>query len=240
MAWLVEVNQLSRFYGKHCVVKNLNFTLEKGQILGFLGVNGAGKTTTMQMLCGNLALSAGSVRINGIDLQKNPIKAKANLGYLPEIPPLYQDLTVDELLRYCAQLHRIPKALIQESLQETKQRCGLNTVSKRLIKQLSKGYQQRIGIAQAILHKPAVIVLDEPMVGLDPLQIKEIRQLIIELSQDHGIFLSSHLLSEVQTFCTHIQIIHQGELVLQQRVDLLTTESLEDIFLKLTSPLSPI
>ena len=240
MALLVNVTNLSRTYGKQCVVKNLNFTLKKGQILGFLGVNGAGKTTTMQMLCGSLAPSSGTIKINEIDLLKNPIKAKLNLGYLPEIPPLYKGLTVDEFLSYCAQLHRIPKTRIQESLQEAKQCCGLSTVSKRLINQLSKGYQQRIGIAQAIIHKPDVIVLDEPMVGLDPVQIKDIRQLIINLSEHHGIFLSSHLLSEVQTFCTHIQIIHEGELVLQQAADPTTAQSLEEIFLSLTSPSSSI
>ncbi|MCK4494568.1 MAG: ABC transporter ATP-binding protein [Methylococcales bacterium] len=235
MTYLVETNNLSRYYGRYCAVKDLNFNLKKGQIIGFLGINGAGKTTSLQMLCGNLAPSSGTIKINGIDLIKNPIEAKKHLGYLPEIPPLYKNLTVDEFLEYCAQLHHIPKAFITQEVQTVKNRCGLTSVSKRLISQLSKGYQQRIGIAQAIIHQPAVIVLDEPMVGLDPLQIKEIRQLLVTLSQHHGIILSSHLLSEVQTFCTDIQIIHQGELVLQQAMNTLTTQSLEDIFLSLTS-----
>ncbi|MCK5872045.1 MAG: ABC transporter ATP-binding protein [Methylococcales bacterium] len=235
MTCLVEVTNLHRFYGRNCAVKNLNFNLKKGQIVGFLGINGAGKTTTLQMLCGNLAPSSGTIKIKGIDLVKKPIEAKNHCGYLPETPPLYKNLTVDEFLEYCAQLHRIPNAFISPAIQMVKNRCGLITVSKRLISQLSKGYQQRIGIAQAIIHQPAVIVLDEPMVGLDPLQIKEIRQLLIDLSQYHGIILSSHLLSEVQTFCTDIQIIHQGELVLQQAMNTLTTQSLEDIFLSLTS-----
>lgn len=235
MTHLVEVNNLHRYYGRHCAVKEVSFSLKKGQIIGFLGINGAGKTTTLQMLCGNLTPSAGTVKINGIDLIQNPIEAKHHLGYLPETPPLYKNLTVDEFLEYCAQLHRIPKEAIAKKMHTVKNRCGLEMVSKRLISQLSKGYQQRIGIAQAIIHQPAVIVLDEPMVGLDPIQIKEIRQLLVDLSQHHGIILSSHLLSEVQTFCTDIQIIHHGELVLQQAMNTLTTQSVEDIFLSLTS-----
>ncbi len=215
---LVQVTGLYRYYAQHCAVENLSFSLTKGQILGFLGVNGAGKTTTLQMLSGTLAPSAGSIKIKGFDLLKHPLQAKLALGYLPETPPLYKDLTVDEFLSYCAKLHRVPKNNHQKSINNSKARCGLTQVGKRLITNLSKGYQQRVGIAQAILHKPEVILLDEPMVGLDPVQIKEIRHLIKDLAQAHGVILSSHLLSEVQASCTDVQIIHQGKLILKKTV----------------------
>ena len=218
MSELIQVKELYRYYGKHCAVKNLTFSLKKGEVLGFLGANGAGKTTTMQMLCGNLAPSSGSIRINDFDLLKSPKQAKLGLGYLPDTPPLYKDLTVDEFLHYCAKLHRITSLQITKAVTNAKERCGLNNVSKRIITNLSKGYQQRVGIAQAILHNPNVIILDEPTVGLDPIQIKEIRNLIKELGQEHGIILSTHILPEVQESCTHVQIIHQGELVLKETV----------------------
>lgn len=218
MTDLVYVENMTRYYGQQCAVNEVSFSLSKGEVLGFLGPNGAGKTTTMQMLCGNLAPSKGSVRINGIDLHKNPYAAKLNLGYLPDTPPLYKELTVNEFLRYCAQLHRLPKTQWATALQTALERCGLQSVANRLIGNLSKGYQQRLGIAQAILHNPTVIVLDEPTVGLDPLQIREIRLLIRELGQDHGIILSTHILSEVQESCTHVQIIQQGRLILKTSI----------------------
>jgi ABC-2 type transport system ATP-binding protein len=236
MSNLVEVKQLYRYYGQHCAVKNINFSLKKGQILGFLGVNGAGKTTTMQMLCGNLAPSSGEILINGVDLLANPVKAKQSIGYLPDQPPLYKELTVTEFLRYCAELHRIPKAEINDAVLSVQKRCGLTEVAPRLIANLSKGYQQRVGIAQAILHNPPLIVLDEPTVGLDPVQIKEIRTLIKELAAEHGVILSTHILSEVEETCTDVQMIHQGELVLNKSLAELELDkhSLEDIFLNLT------
>lgn len=218
MSALVQVTGLYRYYAQHCAVENLNFSLNKGQVLGFLGVNGAGKTTTLQMLSGNLAPSTGSIKIKGFDLLKQPLEAKFSLGYLPETPPLYKDLTVDEFLSYCAKLHRVAKPLQQKSINKCKEHCGLTQVGKRLITNLSKGYQQRVGIAQAILHNPDVILLDEPMVGLDPIQIKEIRHLIKNLGKERGIILSSHMLSEVQESCTHVQIIHQGKLILKKTV----------------------
>ena len=219
MTDLINAENLYRYYDQHCAVNAVSFSLAKGEVLGFLGQNGAGKTTTMQMLCGNLAPSAGSIRINGIDLLSNPKAAKVNLGYLPDTPPLYKDLTVNEFLLYCAQLHRIPNIQRTKALQTAKERCGLTDVAERLIGNLSKGYQQRVGIAQAILHNPAVIILDEPTVGLDPLQIREIRGLIRELGQDHGIILSTHILSEVQDSCTHVQIIQQGRLILKASIN---------------------
>ncbi|MDD5273987.1 MAG: ABC transporter ATP-binding protein [Methylovulum sp.] len=218
MTLLIEAEHLYRYYGKYCAVNDVSFTLERGQVLGFLGPNGAGKTTTMQMLCGLLAPSAGHININGIDLLAHPQRAKQTLGYLPDTPPLYKDLTVQEFLRYCGQLHGIAKNKLPQALRLAQERCGLQEVSRRLIGQLSKGFQQRLGIAQAILHNPEVIILDEPTVGLDPLQIREIRALIRELGQSHGVILSTHILSEVEDSCTHVQIIHQGQLVLHESV----------------------
>ncbi len=219
MTELIKANNLYRYYGQHCAIDNISFTLNKGEILGFLGPNGAGKTTTMQMLCGNLAPSAGQIVINGVDLLDSPKQAKSGLGYLPDIPPLYKDLTVNEYLDFCARLHRMPYPTIGRAIDKTKKRCGLEEVSERMIGNLSKGFQQRLGIAQAILHDPELIILDEPTVGLDPIQIKEIRSLIKELGNDHGIILSTHILPEVQESCSHVQIIHQGKLVLHETID---------------------
>jgi ABC-2 type transport system ATP-binding protein len=216
---LIQVDQLTRFYGDHRAVNNVTFTLEKGEILGFLGPNGAGKSTTMQMICGNLAPTSGQIRINGIDILDNPKEAKRELGYLPEIPPVYRELTVNEYLLYCARLHGIPREKHPAALDQARERCGLTEVGDRLIGNLSKGFQQRVGIAQAILHMPAVIILDEPTVGLDPLQIREIRELIRELGKEHGVILSTHILPEVQESCTQVQIIHKGSLVLNDSIE---------------------
>ena len=218
MANLIAVEHLSRYYGKYCAVNDVSFTLSKGEVLGFLGPNGAGKTTTMQMLSGNLAPSSGQIKINDFDLLDQPNNAKRSLGYLPDTPPLYKELSVQEFLHYCAQLHGIPANSIDPAINNAKERCGLGDVSHRLIANLSKGFQQRAGIAQAILHNPDVIILDEPTVGLDPIQIREIRALIRELGQDHGVILSTHILSEVQESCSHVQIIHQGQLILSESI----------------------
>jgi ABC-2 type transport system ATP-binding protein len=210
---LISVEQLERYYGHHLAVEAVSFELAQGEVLGFLGPNGAGKSTTMQMISGNLAPSAGRVRIKGLDLLDDPRRAKAEIGYLPEQPPVYRDLTVDEYLHYCARLHRVGKGRRAQAVSRAKQRCGLQEVGKRLIGNLSKGFQQRVGIAQAILHNPSVVILDEPTVGLDPNQIRDIRSLIRELGETHGIILSTHILPEVQATCTRVQIIHQGRLV---------------------------
>jgi len=219
---LVKVENLYRYYDDNCVVQDLNFELRKGEILGFLGPNGAGKTTTMQMLSGNLAPSAGQILINGIDILDQPKHAKACIGYLPEQPPLYPDLTVDEYLEYCACLNRVPhnKRLTARNL--AKERCGLKQMGNKLISNLSKGYRQRVGIAQAIIHSPAVVILDEPTVGLDPIQIREIRSLIVELGKEHGVILSTHILPEVQSVCSRVQIIHKGRLVFNDALSGLT------------------
>jgi len=210
---LVKVEGLYRYYGGRCAVHKLSFTLDKGEILGLLGPNGAGKTSTLQMLAGNLAPSAGSIHIAGIDLLDEPLAAKATLGYLPEVPPLYPDLTVDEYLDYAAALRRVPHPKRAAAVANARERCGLKDVGRRLIGNLSKGFQQRVGIAQAILHTPSVVILDEPTVGLDPIQIREIRELIRELGHEHGVILSTHILPEVQAVCSRVQIIHKGRLV---------------------------
>ena len=222
MSTLIEVEHLSRYFGKLIAVDNINFTVKKGEVLGFLGINGAGKTTTMQMLSGCLAPSLGSIKINGVDILREPLLAKRSIGYLPDTPPLYKDLSVREFLFYCGQLHAIPKSDINLALDKVLIRCGLTSVTNRLIAHLSKGFQQRIGIAQAIIHNPDVIILDEPTVGLDPLQIIEIRELIRELRQDHAVILSTHILTEVHETCTHLQIINQGKLIAKERVNSIT------------------
>ena len=210
---LVQVNHLSRYYGEHLAVNDVSFEVHRGEIVGFLGPNGAGKSTTMQMITGNLAPSAGQVLINGIDMAEQPKLAKSELGFLPEHPPLYKELTVDEYLTFCARLHRVSKSTLSSALGRAKERCGLTDVGKRLIGNLSKGYQQRVGIAQAIIHSPAVVILDEPTVGLDPIQIRQIRTLIRELGNDYSVILSSHILPEIQATCNRVKIINNGNLV---------------------------
>lgn len=210
---LIEVTHLSRHYGPIQAVNDISFSVSRGEVLGFLGPNGAGKSTTMQMLTGNLAPSHGAIKICGLDLLDQPKAAKAQIGYLPEQPPVYRELTVDEYLTFCARINRIAKSQVAKALASAKERCGLTEVSGRLIGNLSKGYQQRVGIAQAIIHSPAIVVLDEPTVGLDPIQIREIRSLIRELGKEHGVILSTHILPEVQMTCDRVQIISRGHLV---------------------------
>jgi len=216
---LIEARELSRRYGATVAVSGLNLTLRKGEILGLLGPNGAGKSTTLKMLAGCLAASSGSVRINGIDVAENPKLAKAHLGYLPEQPPVYPELTVDEYLRYAAGLHGVPGAEREAAVTRAKQSCGLADVAERLIGNLSKGYQQRVGIAQAIIHRPKVVILDEPTVGLDPNQIREIRSLIASLGAAHSVILSSHILPEIQAVCGRVMIINKGRVVYNEAVD---------------------
>jgi ABC-2 type transport system ATP-binding protein len=219
MSSLISVKNLTRRYGDFCAVNNISFELAAGDILGFLGPNGAGKTSTMQMLAGNLAPTFGEISINGIDLLENPKAAKASLGYLPENPPLYKEMTVTEFLQFCGRLHLIAKSQLAKVCDSAIERCGLGEVRHRLINNLSKGFQQRVGIAQAILHSPPVIILDEPTVGLDPIQILEIRQLIKNLGETHGIILCTHILPEVQAVCSRVQIINRGELVYRSSIE---------------------
>ncbi|MGH8757488.1 MAG: ATP-binding cassette domain-containing protein, partial [Burkholderiales bacterium] len=199
------------WFGARGAVLEINLELKKGEVLGFLGPNGAGKTTTMRMLTGNLAPSLGSIRICGIDLLDQPKAAKQLIGYLPEDPPLYRELNVDEYLALAARLHRVAKSALKNTMEQAKQRCGLNEVGKQLIGSLSRGYQQRVGIAQAIIHHPEVVILDEPTVGLDPIQMREIRTLIRELGGTHSVILCTHILPEVESVCDRVIIMHQGK-----------------------------
>jgi ABC-2 type transport system ATP-binding protein len=217
----VEAIELTRLYGGRKAVSDVSFNLNKGEVLGFLGPNGAGKSTTMKMLTGNLAPSSGSVKICGIDMIENPKEAKALIGYLPEMRPLYKELTVDEYLEIAARLHRVSTKNIKVAVERAKERCGLSHMSKRLIENLSNGYQQRVGIAQAIIHSPMVVILDEPTVGLDPIQIRDIRALIREIGSDHSVIISTHILPEVEMVCDHVQIIDKGQLVFNGSIDVL-------------------
>ena len=212
-ATTIAARGLTRNFGNYTAVDHIDLELKRGEVLGFLGPNGAGKTTTMQMLTGNLAPSGGAISICGIDLLDQPAAAKAKIGYLPETPPLYRELNVNEYLLLAAKLHRVPKAARREAIEVAKQRCGLSEVGKKLIGTLSKGFQQRVGIAQAIVHDPDVVILDEPTIGLDPNQIREIRSLIRELGGKHSVILSTHILPEVEALCDRVQILHHGSLV---------------------------
>ncbi len=218
---LVSVRSLHRRYGNLHAVKGVSFELGRGEVLGLLGPNGAGKTTTMQMLCGALAPSAGEILIDGENLLDSPTQTKRKIGYLPERPPLYPELSVDEYLRFCARLRRVKVDEISTAMERVKSRCGLVDVGRRLLGNLSKGYQQRVGIAQAIIHRPTVVVLDEPTAGLDPNQIRDIRALIGELGEDHAVLLSTHILPEVQAVCQRVQILFEGRIVLNERLDVL-------------------
>jgi ABC-2 type transport system ATP-binding protein len=207
---------LARRYGSRVAVATVSLNLQRGEVLGLLGLNGAGKSTIMQMLAGVLEPHAGQIAICGHDLAGAPLLAKRHLGYLPETPPLFNDATVDEYLAFCARLHGVSARQVGAQLQRAKARCRLEAVGARLIRNLSKGYQQRVGLAQAIVHEPAVLILDEPTVGLDPAQIQEVRELIRSLGREHAILLSTHLLTEAASVCSRVVILHQGRLVYDQ------------------------
>lgn len=210
---MIEVKNLTKCYGKHLAVDNLSFTVQEGQIYGFLGPNGAGKSTTMNIMTGYLGATKGEVLINGHDILKEPEEAKSCIGYLPEQPPLYMEMTVLEYLTFAAELKKIPKAERESQILRVMRLTKLDPVKERLIHNLSKGYKQRVGLAQAILGFPKIIILDEPTVGLDPKQINEIRELIKGLKKKHTVILSSHILSEVSAVCDYVLIISHGKLV---------------------------
>ena len=234
---LISINDLTKFYGPKKAIEDVSFDVHHAEILGLLGPNGAGKSTTMQIICGVIAANNGSVNIAGHDIIDAPKKAKQNIGFLPEQLPLYSDLTVDEYLLYSAKLRGIKKQNINDLIISCKKRCGLENTGKRLIQNLSKGYKQRVGIAQAIIHMPSIIILDEPTSGLDPKQILEIRELMRELSKVHSIIISTHILSEVEAICDRVLIINEGNIVLDQYLKELLADnnSLESVFLRLTS-----
>lgn len=207
---MIEVHNLVKRYGDRCAVDDLSFTVETGQVYGFLGPNGAGKSTTMNMMTGYLAPTGGTILVDGCNLNDNPIEAKRRIGYLPEQPPLYTDMTVEEYLLFAAELKKVSKAERVKQVEQIMEMTWLTETRTRLIRNLSKGYRQRVGLAQALLGFPEILILDEPTVGLDPKQIIEIRSLIRELAKKHTIIISSHILSEIQEMCDHILIIHHG------------------------------
>lgn len=220
---MIEVNNLVKRYGSHLAVDHLSFRVEPGKIYGFLGPNGAGKSTTMNIMTGYIAPTEGTVTINGHDIVKEPGEAKKCIGYLPEIPPLYQEMTVKEYLKFVSELKKIKAKEKNDQIMEVMEMTMITDMAERLIRNLSKGYKQRVGLAQAILGYPEVIILDEPTVGLDPKQIIEIRELIKKLSEKHTVILSSHILSEVQAVCDEIMIISKGKLVASDTPEGLTS-----------------
>ena len=210
---MIEVKSLTKIYGENTAVKDLSLTIEKGKIYGLLGANGAGKSTTMNIITGYLGATSGEVIVNGCDIVKNPVKAKEYIGYLPEIPPVYPDMKVREYLKFVAELKKVPGGERKDEVNRVMYLTGLEDVKEKLIANLSKGYKQRVGLAGAITGNPEIIILDEPTVGLDPVQIIEIRNLIKGLAKDHAVILSSHILSEISEICDHIFIIANGRLV---------------------------
>ncbi len=233
---MIEVSHLTKQYGKHLAVDDVSFTVADGQICGLLGPNGAGKSTIMNILTGYLSATSGQVTVAGHPLPEEADAAKACVGYLPEQPPLYPEMTVQEYLTFAAELKGVKKAERKEQVCRAARRTGLETVLPRLIRSLSKGYKQRVGIAQALLGSPRLIILDEPTVGLDPAQVIEIRKLIRELGRAHTVILSSHILSEVQAVCQQILILSKGHLAAAGSLEELTADgkSLEEVFLELT------
>ena len=233
---MIEVSHLSKKYGTHPAIEDLSFTVGDGQIFGLLGPNGAGKSTIMNILTGYLAPTSGEVKVAGFSLPEQAQQAKACVGYLPEQPPLYPEMTVGEYLNFVAELKKVPRAQRKEQVLRAARRTGLEKVLPRLIRSLSKGYKQRVGIAQALLGSPKIIILDEPTVGLDPAQVIEMRKLIRELGKAHTVILSSHILSEVQAVCQQVLILSKGKLAASGTLQELTADgrSLEEVFLALT------
>jgi ABC-2 type transport system ATP-binding protein len=233
---VIEVSHLTKTYGRHLAVDDVSFAVEDGQICGLLGPNGAGKSTIMNILTGYLSATGGLVTVAGHPLPEEADAAKACVGYLPEQPPLYPEMTVEEYLLFAAELKGVKRADRKEQVRKAAHRTGLDNVMPRLIRSLSKGYRQRVGIAQALLGSPKLIILDEPTVGLDPAQVVEIRKLIRELGKAHTVILSSHILSEVQAVCQQVLILSKGKLAASGTLEELTAgdRSLEEVFMELT------
>jgi ABC-2 type transport system ATP-binding protein len=219
---MLEVSDITKVYGTRTVVDRVSFSVPKGEILGFLGPNGAGKTTTMRVITGYVPPSSGSVKVAGFDVQEQPLEVKRRLGYLPEHPPLYSEMLVRSYLEFVARIRGVPGRQIRARVDRAIERCGLQAVAGRLIAVLSKGYQQRVGLAQAILHEPDLLILDEPTVGLDPTQIREIRALIKSFSGEHTVILSTHILAEVTMTCHRVMIINEGRIAATDTLEGLT------------------
>lgn len=221
---MIEVSGLTKRYGNFYALNDVSFVVPKGQIVGFLGANGAGKTTTMDIICGCIGADRGTAKIAGFDITEQPLEAKRRLGYLPDVSPLHPEMRVEEFIAYAARLHKVHRKDVKNRVNLVIDKLSLGEVRYRVVGNLSKGYRQRVALAQAIVHEPDVLVLDEPTEGLDPVQIVQIRELIRSLAGDHTIILSSHILSEVQNTCDHIIIIHKGRVVQQGRYDDLLTQ----------------
>lgn len=235
---MIEVEALGKNYREHIAIQDLSFSIEAGEVVGLLGPNGAGKSTTMRILTGFLPATSGHARVDGIDVFDHPIEVKRRVGYLPEIPPVYLDLTVGEYLRFVAALKGLPKATVDDAVRAAAERAGIADIQRRLIRNLSKGYRQRTGLAQALLGDPPVLIFDEPTAGLDPLQINQVRRLIDELGteQNRTILMSTHIISEIRAVCQRIIMIARGRIVADAPIDALEAEhgaSLEQVFAKL-------
>ena len=220
---MIQVSHLTKLYGPRPAINNLNFEVKKGEVVGFLGPNGAGKSTTMKILTGFMPASEGKVTVAGFDVFDQPMQVKKNIGFLPENPPVYPEMQVEDYLNFAARLHQVPKSSVSQAISNVLEKTNLGDVRKRLIGNLSKGYRQRVGLAQALIHNPQVLILDEPTVGLDPKQIIEIRELIKGLAGNHTVILSSHILPEVTATCQRIIVINKGQIVAQDTLDQLTT-----------------
>ncbi|MDP6456869.1 MAG: ATP-binding cassette domain-containing protein [Candidatus Marinimicrobia bacterium] len=216
---MIEVRNLTKRYSTFTAVDDISFTVEKGQILGFLGPNGAGKTTTMRVITGFMPPTKGTVVVAGFDVVEKPLEVKRRIGYLPESPPLYLEMTVNEYLAFAARLKQIPSAQVTEKIAGASQKAAISDVGDKVIKTLSKGYRQRVGLAQALIHDPEVLVLDEPTIGLDPIQIREVREMIKSLAHEHTIILSTHILPEVDMTCDSVVIIDRGKIIAQDTPD---------------------
>ncbi len=233
---MIEVSHLTKYYGDFPAVQDISFSAQMGEVLGFLGPNGAGKSTTMRIITGFMPASQGTVKVAGFDVLKESHEVRRRLGYLPENPPLYPDMIVSSYLKFVARIKGVPKAGVRPALESALEKCSLENVANRLIRHLSKGYRQRVGLAQAFIHDPPVLILDEPTLGLDPRQTLEIRNLINDLAEDRTVILSTHLLPEVSQICNKLVIINEGRLVVEQELnELVRGTTLEDVFIRTIS-----
>lgn len=231
---MIHVENLTKIYGPRTAINNLSFQIQKGEIVGFLGPNGAGKSTTMKILTGFMPATSGKANVAGFDVFDNPMDVKRNVGYLPETPPVYLEMRVEDYLEFAARLHQVAKAEVKRAVDTVLQKTALGDVRSRIIGNLSKGFRQRVGLAQALIHNPLVLILDEPTVGLDPKQIIEIRELIKGLAGDHTVILSSHILPEVTATCQRIIVINQGQIVAEDTLDRLSTRLKKGLIYSMT------
>lgn len=233
---MIEVRELTKRYGDLVAVDGVSFTARKGEVVGLLGPNGAGKTTTMRIITGFLPATAGTVKVEGFDIFDDSHQVRKRIGYLPETPPLYLDMTVRAYLEFVGRIKGIPRAALPEAVERALSRCGLTDVARRVTGHLSKGFRQRVGLAQAIIHEPSVLVLDEPTIGLDPRQIRDIRSLVRELAAERTVILSTHILQEVVQICQKVVIINQGRVAVEEQIDQLTQgANLEEVFMRYIS-----